>query len=391
MKRHIDQLGKIARKDERKIIGLMSGTSLDGLDIALCNVSGSGRDTNIQVSAFETIPYQNDYRERVLSVFSKRTVDLETVCLLNPWIGKLHGQHVNSFLSARGIATGEIDLIASHGQTIYHAPKRLHRREGYGNATLQIGDADHLSAETGIVTVGDFRQRHIAAGGEGAPLALHGDSLIFHETGEDRILLNIGGIANLTFLPGASGGGVPLGTDIGPGNTMMDAYIQGMAIDRRCDTDSQIARKGAVNDALLEQLQRHDFFDQPYPKTTGPELFNMEYLRDAQASSDTADISDEDVLRTLNGFAAECIATAIEDIGGGKAAVYCSGGGVHNPLLMDTLAKRLKPVPIRDTSALGIDPDAKEAVIFAALANELLCGGEAFPEQASLGKISFPD
>ena len=243
MKRHIDQLGKIARKDERKIIGLMSGTSLDGLDIALCNVSGSGRDTNIQVSAFETIPYQNDYRERVLSVFSKRTVDLETVCLLNPWIGKLHGQHVNSFLSARGIAADEIDLIASHGQTIYHAPRRLHRREGYGNATLQIGDADHLSAETGIVTVGDFRQRHIAAGGEGAPLALHGDSLIFHETGEDRILLNIGGIANLTFLPGASGGGVPLGTDIGPGNTMMDAYIQGMAIDRRCDTDSQIAKE----------------------------------------------------------------------------------------------------------------------------------------------------
>src|SRR6202007_1935544 len=174
----------------------------------------------------------------------------------------------------------EVDLVASHGQSIYHAPKLLHQREGFGNATLQIGDGDQLAVSTGIITISDFRQKHIAAGGEGAPLAVYGDYFIFSKKGENRIILNIGGIANFTYLPGDLDAKNIFSTDTGPGNTLMDAYMQ-LHFQLSFDKDAAVASRGMINEELLKELMQNSFFEKGFPKTTGPELFNLSYLENA--------------------------------------------------------------------------------------------------------------
>jgi len=171
---NLKKLFRIASKESRLIVGLMSGTSLDGLDIALCKIGKDGLNTEFELVKFRTVSYDWDFKNQIKSVFAKRKVDLETVCLLNPWVADQHARFILNCLSKWKINPQEIDLIASHGQTIYHAPKSLHQNERYSNATLQIGDGDHLAFRTGIITISDFRQKHIAAGGEGAPLAAYG-------------------------------------------------------------------------------------------------------------------------------------------------------------------------------------------------------------------------
>ena len=287
MNNNISSLNRLAQKPERFVIGLMSGTSLDGLDVALCRIGGAGGGTTVEVIEFDTVEYNDDYRQRVLSVFSRRDADLETVCVLNAWIGLEHADIVLACLERWQRSPADVDLVASHGQTIYHAPTHFHGRPEYPNATLQIGDGDHLSRRTGIITISDFRQKHLAAGGEGAPLAVYGDYLIYSDAEENRILLNIGGIANLTWLPRGQDPAEVMSTDVGPGNTMMDALVQARYPGRRYDQDSALARRGRVSAALLEALQSNRFFDMPFPKTIGPELFNMNYLSAAQAASNT--------------------------------------------------------------------------------------------------------
>ncbi len=226
MNKNIANLYHIASKPNRIIIGLMSGTSVDGLDIALCVFSGTGIDSHIELKKFETISYNKDFKEEISSVFSKKMVDLERLCLLNAWVAVQHGEMILSCLKKWNTNPREVDIVASHGQTIFHAPKSLHGNSKFGNATLQIGDGDHLACKTGIITISDFRQKHIAAGGEGAPLAAYGDFLIFSKKDENRIMLNIGGIANFTFLPGNINADEVFCTDTGPGNTLMDAFVQ---------------------------------------------------------------------------------------------------------------------------------------------------------------------
>src|SRR5690606_23325075 len=188
-------------RQERLIIVLMSGTSLDGLDVALCRFRGNGTETKVELVKFKTVPYDSEMKTRIKSVFAKKTIDFQLLTLLNPWIALLHGAMILDCLEEWKIEPGTVDLIASHGQTVFHAPKILHGLEDYPNATLQIGDGDHLAVKTGIITLSDFRQKHIAAGGEGAPLAMYGDFLLFSHPAENRILLNMGGIANFTWLP----------------------------------------------------------------------------------------------------------------------------------------------------------------------------------------------
>jgi anhydro-N-acetylmuramic acid kinase len=219
MNKNILHLFKIAQKDNRLIIGLMSGTSLDGLDIALCNLTGGGLQTEMKLIQFETMPYDEDFKQEIKTIFSKKNVELQKLTLLNAWVGLQHGKMVNNFLQKWNIKIEDVDIIASHGQTVYHAPKTLHGLSKFGNATLQIGDGDHIAVTTGIITISDFRQKNIAVGAEGAPLAVYGDFILFSKAGEDRILLNIGGIANFTFLPGDKNPSNILCTDVGPGNT----------------------------------------------------------------------------------------------------------------------------------------------------------------------------
>lgn len=395
MNYNFNQLLQLSSKKTKLIIGLMSGTSLDGLDIALCKFEGAGTNTKIEVIHFETIPFNHFFKTEVQSIFSKKMVDLEKVCLLNAWIASEHAQMINDCLLKWNIKNENVDLIASHGQTIYHAPKHLHQIPQFGNATLQIGDGDHIAVKTGILTMSDFRQKHIAAGGEGAPLAVYGDYILFSKKDENRILLNIGGIANFTFLPGNLNANEMFSTDTGPGNTLMDVYVQQNFEGMSYDKEAVFAKQGNINKELLFELEQHEFFNAPLPKTTGPELFNIEYLNNALKRTNNVHLSNYDVMATLNKFTANTISTAIQkSMNTNNFVVYSSGGGMHNSLLMEHLQNDFPNIHFKTTEELNIHPDAKEAVLFAVLANEALCGGgtnfgNGIPN-VSMGKISFP-
>ena len=398
MNKQIARLYNIANKKERLIIGLMSGTSLDGLDIALCKCQGSGVETEIEILNFTTVAYDDDFKKEVKSVFSKKDVNLEKVCLLNAWIGTQHANMINKVLQDWEIINDSVDIIASHGQTIYHAPKILHTQEKFDNATLQIGDGDHIAVKTNIITISDFRQKHIAAGGEGAPLAVYGDYLIFSKQDENRIMLNIGGIANFTFLSGSLDASKMFSTDVGPGNTIMDAYVQQYFTGMSFDKDASIAKQGNINKALLLALKKSNFFEAGFPKTTGPELFNLTYLEQAKKASNTNNLSHFDIMATLNKFSADIIVDAINrTMQENKFIVYASGGGMHNSLLMEHIQNQLPNAVFGNIEDLKIHPDAKEALLFAILANECICGGttnfgndrDGVPN-VSMGKISFP-
>ena len=400
MKKNIQKLYKISLKQKKRVIGLMSGTSFDGLDVALCEIKGAGLKTKVEVVKFETAPYQPAFKEELKTVFSRRDADLEKVCILNEWVAIHHAGIINSCLKKWGYSKKDIDLIASHGQTIYHAPKFLHKKEFFPNATLQIGDGDHIAVNTGIITVSDFRQKHIAAGGEGAPLAVYGDYLLFSKKGKNRIMLNIGGIANFTFLPGDLDTSKIFSTDVGPGNTMMDAFVQKHFPGKYFDEASALANKGKVNRDLLEELKSHAFFAGDFPKTIGPELFNLSFLQNAIERSNTSSITPEDTMATLNQLSADTIADAIKRSIEKEAtySIYVSGGGMHNPLLMENLKLQLQGMKFYTTDDLHINPDAKEAVLFALLANECVCGkklnvgkGRNKIPAVTMGKISFPD
>lgn len=398
MNKNISRLHHIASKDSRLIIGLMSGTSLDGLDVALCRFTGSGPETRIELQQFSTIAYNDHFKNEIRSIFSKRSVDLEKVCLLNGWVAQQHAGMILDCLKKWKIGPQEVDLVASHGQSIYHAPKLLHKQEGFGNATLQIGDGDQLAVSTGIITISDFRQKHVAAGGEGAPLAVYGDYFIFSKKGENRIMLNIGGIANFTYLPGNLDAAEIFSTDTGPGNTLMDAYVQ-KHFQLPYDKDAAVARGGKVNEALLAELVKHIFFDKGFPKTTGPELFNLAYIDEAIVRAGIGSISQQDTMATLNRFSAVTIVDALNRTLAKDTnfVIYTSGGGMHNPLLMEHIRSMLPGYTFYTTAALDINPDAKEALLFAILANECVAGGNTtigngsndIPS-VSMGKISFP-
>lgn len=401
MNKNLKNLYQIAQKPSRKIIGLMSGTSMDGLDVALCEISGAGESTKVKLLNFDTVDYSEEIKTEIRKVFAKQTIDFQHLALLNEWIGVLHADMILACLKRWNIATDEVDLVASHGQTVMHAPKILHQQEKFPNATLQIGDGDHIAVKTGIITLSDFRQKHLAAGGEGAPLAVYGDYFIFGKKGENRIMLNMGGIANFTYLPTTMNPEEVFVTDTGTGNTLIDAFIRHYFPEKAYDKDAEIARQGAVNQLLLNELKSDNFFKTAFPKTTGPELFSIEYVKKAQAKSNTEHISVNDLLATLTRFSAETIAEAVNFAINNTSYnikdfnVYMSGGGMHNPLLVSWL-KELLPCNFLKTNDLGISGDAKEAVLFAILANETVSGGESdfgsrrgIPS-VSMGKISFP-
>lgn len=393
MNRFLKQLFEYSQAESRLVIGLMSGTSLDGLDVALCKLSGFGLATNVEVLNSATFSYEDDFKEDVRSVFSKREVDLEKVTLLNAKIGEIHGRLILQALESWSVAPSSVSFIASHGQTIYHAPRRLHGLPRYPNATLQIGDGDHIAFRTGIITISDFRQKHIAAGAEGAPLALYGDYILFSSSLESRVLLNIGGISNFTYLPVRREPGI-ICSDVGPGNTLIDLLAR-KYFNLPFDQGGQIAARGEVSKELLAELLRHPFFNEHFPKTTGPELFNLSFLESAIANCGRTDLSPVDLIATVTQFTAEAIARGIEKLGKDTSlSIYASGGGSHNQYLLNSLKELLPAVKIEKFDALGVSPDAKEALLFAVLANETVCGSRvetgAGPA-VMMGKISLPE
>lgn len=400
MKQHIQALHDIAHKPRRLLLGLMSGTSLDGLDLALCAFEGSGIGTRVELLQFCTKPYDDAFRQQILAVFAKKQIDFQQLVLLNVRIAEKHAALILECLREWQVSLASVDAIASHGQTVFHAPRVFHQLPDMPNATLQIGDGDHLARRTGILTISDFRQKHVAAGGEGAPLALYGDYFLFSKPEETRILLNIGGIANFTWLPADGNAAAAMATDTGPGNTLLDAFAREL-YNMPCDLDARIASSGKVHEALLRELLAEPFFSKPLPKTIGPELFSPAWVRAAQARAGCSQLSGPDLMATLTQLSARSIATAVRSMRTGTAPVYAyvSGGGAHNPLLMDFLARELEGCGIgqlQKFDALGISGDAKEAILFATLANETLAGNAETGATLggipliSMGKISFP-
>lgn len=399
----IKNLAAIAEKESRTIIGLMSGTSLDGLDIALCSVSGSGSDTDVKLLKFCTKEYGAELRSRLKSISSVKLADTEELCRQHTGLGAFHAELILEALSEWGMDPGEVDCIGSHGQTIYHLPARDQQRlSGSLNSTLQIADGDQIAARTGILTISDFRQKHTAHGGEGAPMAALVDRILFGSEKESRILLNIGGIGNYTWLPAENRSDqISFTTDTGPGNTLIDS-LAAHYFQKPFDKDGLIAVSGNINRKLLDVLLSDPWFGASGAKSTGPEYFNPEWMaaRAEQAGLNLNDILPEDQLATVTELTARTIVQNIRENVPEleECAIFISGGGAHNRYLVSRIKEHMGDTPVRDLSELGYDPDAKEAMIFAVMANEMLAGegfdfesGDGMPQKLNFGKISFPN
>lgn len=393
----IKKLAELAEKKTRKIIGLMSGTSLDGLDIALCEIEGSGESTSVELLKFVTSPYSNNIRQELKKISSVEDVKLKEISYWHTRLAHLHSDMILQALRDWKINPDDVDSIASHGQTIYHFPAR-DQTDGRKpvNNTLQIGDGDHIAAKTGILTLSDFRQKHVAHGEEGAPMAGLVDQILFTHPRENRILLNIGGIGNFTYLPSKQSDENSFTTDTGPGNTLIDALTMHF-FEKPYDKDGKIALTGRVNEALLDELLYDSWFDESSSKTTGPEYFNLEWIRKKMDNLGISidEIPPEDLVRTASELSARTIADSIQkSINKDEpSTLYSSGGGAHNPYVMKQIEELLPAIEMRDIEDLGITADAKEAVLFAVLVNEMLAG-EGFKvesKKVNFGKISLPD
>ena len=383
MNPRIEQLYQISKAPTRTILGLMSGTSLDGLDLALVRFTGFGLDTSYEILHYDTRTYPADFKESIRSVFAKENIHFPTLSTLNAQIGRLHASLILEVLASWDVDVSEVDAIASHGQTVMHRPDRTGKLP---HSTMQIGDGDHIAHLTGIITLSDFRQRHVAAGGEGAPLAMFGDYFLFSKKGEHRILLNIGGIGNFTYLPASGDPAGILVTDTGPGNTLIDAAVR-RYFNQAFDEDGAIAHSGKVDAGILAELMSLSFFKDPFPKSTGPEYFNLDLVH--------ASISPADLVATLTEFTAQSIALAMKTYipSNIDSTVYVSGGGSKNPVIMARLAELL-PFRVCESDELGMPSAAKEAVLFALLANETLAdspGSERLGDSPweNFGKISL--
>ncbi|MDR3590045.1 MAG: anhydro-N-acetylmuramic acid kinase [Negativicutes bacterium] len=365
----MERLLRIYRKKERLVAGLMSGTSLDGIDVALVRISGSGVASKVRQVAFQTIPFPDGLREELLTVCVKQTSDVEAVCRLNFRLGEALAAAVGEVCAGCGVALAELDIIGSHGQTVFHVP---------GDSTLQIGEAAVIAQRTGVVTVDDFRVRDVAAGGQGAPLVPYSEYILYRDPVKSRLLQNIGGIANVTLLPAGAGPGEITAFDTGPGNMVLDACMAILTGGReRFDRDGRMAGRGEVDGGMLQELLSHPYFSQPPPKTTGRESFGAEYSEGVVGKYLGQGLAAEDVVATLTAFTARSIARAYRDFVfpccRAEEAVV-GGGGRLNPTLMAMLRRELPELTILTQEDLGFDGDAKEAVAFAILANETVSG-----------------
>ncbi|MHA8051419.1 anhydro-N-acetylmuramic acid kinase [Aquirufa sp. ROCK-SH2] len=396
MNPQIEKLYQVAQKESKIILGLMSGTSLDGLDLALCEFSGYGTNTRYQILQHTTVDFPSSIKESIREIFAKETIHFPTLSTLNAQIGRLHAKIILETLASWGVEPELVDAIASHGQTVMHCPMR---DRILPHSTLQIGDADHIAHLTGIMCISDFRQKHVAAGGEGAPLAVFGDYFLFSKKDQDRILLNIGGIGNYTYLPGNLNPNEIRVTDTGPGNTLIDAAVRKHFSGFYFDKDANLAKQGVLHQELLNDLLALSFFEESFPKSTGPEYFNLEMV-EAIIEEKKYSLTPVDLIRTLTEFSAKSIASAIRSYLpielSENIELIVSGGGSKNPYLIQRLSEQVSPVKVMESDVLGIPSSAKEALLFAILANETLSDEAVAKDRKlgdtpwlTLGKISF--
>lgn len=351
------------------VIGLMSGTAADGVAAAVVRLEGAPPALNWELLAQLELPHPPALRESIFACFRPESSSVDKLCALNFALGRAFAEAAFQVMAAAGLAPDQVDLIGSHGQTVWHIPV------GPDASTLQLGEAAVIAEMTGIPVVSNFRPRDMAAGGQGAPLVAYVDRLLFTHLTQRRVLQNIGGIANATFLPPLSapdGERDEIAFDTGPGNMLIDdAAGRATAGEWTYDHDGALAAQGVVAQALLAALLTEPYLHRPPPKTTGRELFGTQFGAELWQRANAAGLAAIDVVATVTAFTARSIGLAFRDfLPRFPDEVIISGGGALNPTLMQMLRAELAPARVMTSDELGLPATAKEAVAFAILAYE---------------------
>lgn len=401
----VDRLLEVIRKPVRNVIGLMSGTSVDAIDVALIEIEGHAADTSIRQVAFESFPYPAELRLAVFEQFKPGSSSVDQICHLDFLLGEIFAEAILATLEKHSISPEVIDLVGTVGQTIWHDPstvsKEAHvewvRHPIATRSTLAIGQSAVIAERTGILTVGELRVRDVAAGGEGAPLVAYADWVLLRHPERNRCVQNIGGIGNVTWLP--AGGGIPdvIAFDTGPGNMIIDALVEiSTRGTEQFDRDGRIADSGTVRDDLIAKWLRDPYFALPPPKTTGRERFGTHHAM--RLIEESPDAPFEDLIASATALTARSIADAYERFIRPRGTIHeviIGGGGARNPALMKMIRESLPDSDVLFPEDVGLDNRAKEAVAIAVMANDSLAGlttnvpGATGGKPAILGKINL--
>lgn len=395
--------GRIADKPRRLAVGLMSGTSVDGIDAALVELGGQGEALTVRLLAFRNTPYPPEVRKKIFALFDPKRATVDKLGYMDFLLGEFFAAAALAVIREAGLDAGAVDFIASHGQTVWHAPQP-DSSDGYPvRCTVQIGEGAVIAERTGIPTVSDFRVADMAAGGQGAPLVPFTEYMLYRRADETVLLQNIGGIGNMTVLPAGAGPDDVYAFDTGPGNMIIDAIISAATAGaRRFDRDGAAAARGRVCDALLEELARDGYYALPLPKSTGREHFGEQYTARILSYGKAHGLSFDDLAATATELTAWSIADAYERYVLPRyraSELIVGGGGSYNPTLLSALSKRLAAhgVRVRTQEDLGLSSDAKEAVAFALMGDRFFSGApNTLPSvtgaehAAVMGKLSLP-
>ena len=369
-------LSDLMQKNDKLVIGLMSGTSADGVDAVLVRIQGHGLSTTIRQLAFVSPAYPAEVHDRIIRVAKGDFGGAKELCLLNFYLSELFVDACLELCEKAGVDVSDIDLIGTHGQTVYHIPEAEMYLGKPIRATLQIGDPSLLCEKIGAVTVSDFRVRDMAAGGLGAPLVPYTEYILYGDPHRNVGLQNIGGIGNITILPAGGALSDLTAFDTGPGNMVMDAVVSRITQGKlRFDDGGRIAASGRVSEPLLKELKKDPYLKVKPPKTTGREYYGEEYVQRLFRMAEELKLPGEDILATATMFTASCIAESIHHLCPVKPErLVVGGGGSLNPTLMQDIRLQLPELQVLTNEDLGFDSSAKEAVAFALLANETIHG-----------------
>jgi anhydro-N-acetylmuramic acid kinase len=369
-----------------KVVGLMSGTSGDGVDAALVEILGRRRSLRVKLLAFSSLPYPAILRQRVLTASKSGTVS--DICHLNAVLGEVFAKAALKVIRKAGGRPSDVHLIGSHGQTVHHLPVAA-REPGVGlvRSTLQIAEPAIIAHRTGILTVADFRPRDMAAGGQGAPLTPYAHYTLFRHARRSRLIVNVGGISNVSYLPAGGHLGSVQAFDVGPGNMVLDGLVIHLSKGKQLmDRNGRHAAQGHVDDRLLHKLLAHPFLRRRPPKSTGREEFGDAFLLRVLAEARRRRLKSSDMLATCSLFTAEAVGRSRRWLKGPVEEVIVGGGGAYNRTLVKHLSQVFSPTPVRTFEDVGWNSKALEAVAFGILAYQTLHGEHANAPSATGAK-----
>lgn len=369
-------LQHLLEKRRKLVIGLMGGTSADGVDAALVQIDGYGSETKVKQMGYVSIPFEDAVRERILQIAQGDFGGSRELARMNALLGQLYMEACTRLCRVAGIPFEKVDLIGSHGQTVYHQPQKERYLGREVATTYQIGDVSILCEEIGAPVVSDFRVRDMAAGGQGAPLVPYTEYLLYRKKDEDVALQNIGGMGNVTFLPGGGQMSQLIAFDTGPGNVLIDAVVAKISDGKvRYDDGGRMAAEGHVSKELLRWLMEDGYLRQAPPKTTGREKYDLSYQQKLYQKANSLGVLEYDLLATVTRYTAETIAYALRNhLPRLPQTLVLGGGGSYNQTLVSQIRELLPEVQVVCNEKLGWNGDAKEAVAFAILANETIHG-----------------